>query len=404
MQEAVPPTGPVPAVAPGPPALAPSPGGIVRLTDADGIAALDALAPVWDRLVAAVPRPLPHFSHAWVAAWFAHRLARDEGWTLLAAKEGDRFTAVLPLARGPHPRLGRAATVFRVPFDDHCWAGDALVDPASPNALASLLAELKRSRPHPFSVTFPLVREGSPTLAALRSLDGFAVVEHDAGLGSFARIEGGMERFRASLPDQFRRNLRKANNRFAKEPGASVRFVPAANSSPEDLDRFLAIEASGWKGRAGTAITADPHLLAFYKDLVPRLAAAGWLEWHVLTIGGETAAVHFAARLGRSLTLLKIAYDERFSRLSPGNLLFERTVERAFAAGDVDEVNCLTDMPWHRNWSLPQVRYRHVRVFPHRALPLLCGWAPAFGRAAVKASPALSRLACAVTGRRRDKA
>ena len=74
----------------------------------------------------------------------------------------------------------------------------------------------------------------------------------------------------------------------------------------------------------------------------------------------------------------------RFARLGPGNLLFHAVLRREAEAGRVGEVNCTTDMAWHRNWDLPRARHLRATVTPRRPVPLALGWAPAAAKAAAK--------------------
>jgi len=136
------------------------------------------------------------------------------------------------------------------------------------------------------------------------------------------------------------------------------------------------IEASGWKGRKGTALAASLSLVAFYTALVEGLAREGWLEWHFLNADAKTLAGHLAVRFGRSMTLVKIGYDEAYAKCSPGNLLFERTAKWIFERGDIDEINCLTDMPWHRSWRMDQSNYTSLWIYPKQPLALLFGALP----------------------------
>ena len=77
--------------------------------------------------------------------------------------------------------------------------------------------------------------------------------------------------------------------------------------------------------------------------------------------------------MGTTLIVMKIGYDESYAWCSPGNYLFERTVERAFASGDTTEINCLTDMPWHRNWKMKQRDHYNLWIYPRRPIPLIFG-------------------------------
>jgi hypothetical protein len=99
----------------------------------------------------------------------------------------------------------------------------------------------------------------------------------------------------------------------------------------------------------------------------------GWLEWHFLEFDGKPVAGHMATRFGRSLVLLKIGYDENYSRLGPGNLLFHHIVARAFADDGIDEINCTTDKPWHANWQVVKDDYTDIMLTPPRLWPVVVG-------------------------------
>lgn len=349
---------------------------------------LDGISAAWDRLAARAPQGLPHLSHAWVSSYL-ETIGEGRPWAVHAAFAGDELVGVLPLVgvRGGGPGVRRA--IVGPPRDDHTRSGDALLEPAvAPMALRALLDSVATEEPGCFALSLRGVRDRSPTIAALIGRQPFGVVvSRPDERGSYVAVERGLADFRAGLSDNFRRNVRKASNRLAKSPGTNFRWDvgPAADST--GLEAFLAVEASGWKGRAGSAISLDPVLSRFYRTLTPRLARLGWLEWHRLEIEGRTAAIHFATRLGRSLVLIKIAYDEAFARLGPGNLLFDRVVEREFEARTVDEINCMTDMPWHRNWELSRSDYADISLYPRRAFPLVAGVLPARAKAALKRVP-----------------
>ncbi len=372
---------------------APRESGLLRVLKLVDLAALAAISAPWDLLAARSPQGLPHLSHAWVSSWI-ETIGEGRPFTVHAAFAGDALVGVLPVVETSGGGLRSRRPIVGPPRDDHTRSGDALVEPAiAPMAMRALLESVEAHEPPFFALTLRGVRDRSPTVAALVDGPAFGVLlETTDERGSYVPVDGDLAAFRARLSDNFRRNVRKAGNRLAKAPGTNYRmdFGPAADSA--GLDAFLTVEASGWKGRAGTAISQSPALIRFYRTLIPRLARLGWLEWHHLEIDGRPAAVHFATRLGRSLVLLKIAYDESFARLGPGNLLFDHVVEREFAARTVDEINCMTDMAWHRNWELPRSVYTDFTIYPSRPGPLLAGALPARMKAALKRVPWLQAL------------
>jgi CelD/BcsL family acetyltransferase involved in cellulose biosynthesis len=119
-----------------------------------------------------------------------------------------------------------------------------------------------------------------------------------------------------------RGDIRRARRR-AEELGAVVAEVlsPRPGEVSPLLEEIVAVEAAGWKGVEGTALAQDPARLRFFEDYAARSAADETLCVARLRIGDEPAAVQLAVEHGRRLWLLKIGYDERFARCSPGTLL-----------------------------------------------------------------------------------
>ena len=359
---------------------------------------LGAVEEAWGRLAEAAPQRLPMLGPAWGKAFLAHRLRPGERFLVLVARAGDEVVGVLPLVRRPHETLGDARPRLAAPHDLHTRAGDAVLARGFERpALLALCDAARRREPRAFSIDVRGVRETSPTLAALEGgVPGASVLRAPSESGSFCPAAGGYDAWHAGLSDNFRRNVRKASNRLSALPHAFVRLVKDA-ADPARLDDFLALEASGWKGKEGTAIAQDPSLVAFYRALTEGLHRRGALEWHVLEIEGRPAAMHLAARTGRALVLVKIAYDESQARLGPGNLLFDRVAREAlFEASDFDEMNCTTDMPWHRNWELPRSAYHDVSVVPTGATSFVLGVLPTKARAALRRVPGLVPLVRAV--------
>jgi hypothetical protein len=56
------------------------------------------------------------------------------------------------------------------------------------------------------------------------------------------------------------------------------------------LPEFLTLEARGWKGRAGTAITSDPAIGRFVSSAIATLAAAAMVRIDRLRLEGQTLA------------------------------------------------------------------------------------------------------------------
>lgn len=168
-------------------------------------------------------------------------------------------------------------------------------------------------------------------------------------------------------------------------------FLIGPEATSEHLERFLQVESSGWKRAAGTAILQSPALVSFYTALARRLEKLGWLQWHFLEAEGRTIAGQFAVKMGHQLTLLKIGYDESYGHCAPENMLFEQTIRHFFGAGDIDEINCLTDMSWHNNWRMEKRPCYDVGFYPRRVFPFLASVLPQKTKSLLRKVPGIRR-------------
>ncbi len=102
---------------------------------------------------------------------------------------------------------------------------------------------------------------------------------------------------------------------------------------PDGSADFLALEASGWKGTAGTALACRAEHAVFYREATSGFAATGRLRLYALQAGGETVAMQTDLCAGGRLFDWKVAYDERFARYGPGTQLQLRVLEVAGQEG-----------------------------------------------------------------------
>jgi CelD/BcsL family acetyltransferase involved in cellulose biosynthesis len=83
-----------------------------------------------------------------------------------------------------------------------------------------------------------------------------------------------------------------------------------------------------------------------------------------MRIGGRAAAMQIAAEFGGRLWLLKIGYDEEFSRCSPGTLLMLETLRYAAVRGLSAYEFLGTEEPWTRVWTQKAHPCLSVRIYP----------------------------------------
>ncbi len=365
-------------------------------------ASMDELAPhaaAWDALAVAHAR---HggltATYPWFSSFAEHRLAEfGRSWGCLLAYEEDALVGVLPFARRPHALLRGARPWLHVPGDEYTTGGGLLVEGSDPERAQELARALVRGAlalaPRAIGIRFGGLVPDAVARTALAPLPGALVAEEDLA-GRSVPLDGTWADFHAGLGSNLRRNLRKARNRLAKEGALEVE----SSANPADLDRFLTLESSGWKGADGGAVANRPDALGFYRAFVERLAERGWLQWHFLTLDGTPIAGSLAACWGRQIVLQRVAFDEAHARTSPGQLLLASSLEAWFDEQRYDRMDCLTDQPWHATWCMERTPYAALTLAAPGPIGQLAGGLPARARERLKGFGLLRRIVRRVRG------
>jgi CelD/BcsL family acetyltransferase involved in cellulose biosynthesis len=284
------------------------------------------------------------FYEAAFLAHAAHHL-RDDGrpqivgvWT---GGDAPRLIGLLPVVT---PRFAFVGGKARGWLSHYMVDGAPLLDAAcAADALGAFLAWLGCADRGAAAMLFPGVDADGPFAALLRevaSRDGLAferlslrtraVLRPRAEAGSADERAAGL-RARKELQRQERRLM---------ESGALTQRVATSRADVRDaFEHFLALEARGWKGRAGTAMMQDPSAAAFARSAMRALAGEGRCRIDLLELDGAPIAATIELRAGATTSFWKIAYDEQHARFSPGVQLAARLSARHLAEGDAGLVD-----------------------------------------------------------------
>lgn len=342
-----------------------SPGFIGRGVRTETVRDLEALAlhrPAWDRLAWSAPQEVPTILPGWVDAFLRHRLGKQEKWICCFAYAGDQLIGVLPIVVSPHPLLGLSRPTLRTPFDGNTPSGDVLLaSDYAATAFRALLEEVEREVPHHLGIDLRAIRQNSPVWVPLQDCPTEYIMRR--GLRRlYSRLDtsGSADTYWSNL-GRLRRNLRSSRKKLEKVGDVSIE-IRRPSDAEDFLPEYLQLDASGWKGRNGTAIVDDADVLAFYKTLVSNLAAQGQWEWHILRVGERIIAAEMGVRCGRSLILPKYAFDEEFAFCSPGNLLTQEVFSDAFARVGISEINHMSLSDSDHFWRMSQDEYTDVHL------------------------------------------
>lgn len=324
----------------------------------------------WHALAWIAPQRLGTLLPAWADAGFRHGPERGEHWLCIFAYEGSRLIGVLPLISGAHPLLGHTRPVLRT-CDRHVPIEKIVLAPDRARvALQALLAEACRQVPDHLGIDLIGLRSGSPVLKALeQGIEGYRVHPGSRVMNSFLDVRGDFEAYLSTL-GQMRKNLRRYRRKLENRGSVQVEIKRSGKADEAFLDEFLRLEASGWKGRGGTAILQNDNSQAYHRTLVKNLARSGCLEWYAMRVDGHLVAARFVVRCGSALILPKIAFDEDYADCRPGMLLTGELYKDAFARPEIEEVNPMSSAEAHRFWHMPQDEYMTIHLVRDTAVPV----------------------------------
>lgn len=324
------------------------------VTVVSGLSGLQEITSEWGEIVRRLGRRRFYHWYAWHGSYLSALESDPAAVHFFVLRAGARPVAIVPLKAERQRRLGFAVRVLTLPPHVHLPLRDVLCASgvAARNVVESLLRFLRDQR-FPWDVIrFADVIHESP-LAALRSERWWRVIARPAKTCDFVVCDRPYDTIMHSFSRNFRSNLAKARNKLMTESG--VEFESVSRPGP-DMQRcfaeFLEVEASGWKGSAGTgsAIKLHPELRRFYESLIAEISPAGEVVLNCLRVAGVPIAAQFCVRDEDTLYVLKLAYDERHARLAPGNMLLERVIQSGIASGSFRHVNLVGDPPWFKDW------------------------------------------------------
>lgn len=315
------------------------------------LAFLDGYLDVWKALAARALEPNVFYEPAFARA-AAPVFGRDVGAILVwsaAAKSGEvgALVGLLPV-RVEKRRYGAGPAVLVGWTHPYAPFGAPLIDRDGPEAVLGAALDFLTDRPDlPDLLLLPFTPSEGPFAAAL----GAALLRCKGRLAWFgqhrrALLAPGRSRtgyLARALSPRKRKELRRQVRRLADS--GEVRFASA--TTPPDvadaLDRFMTVEADGWKGQAGTAAILAADIRGFMQCAVAGLAAEGQVSIDRLLAGDRDVAAAIMLRSGSTAWFWKIAYDEAAARTSPGVQVTLELTRRVLEDGDIARVDsCAT--------------------------------------------------------------
>lgn len=329
---------------------------MIEVREHNNLSAPD-LVSAWDLLTKDGACPGLFSSRPWVTVWaaaFADRLTP----AVLVGFDGSDPVGLAPLF------IGGGTAQFPVNFLSH--RGEILVHAGKGEAFgAAVLAHLRKRG---LMAALRSVPRDSQTCVALRAASrgsGYLAHETVGRVSPFVDIATSWDDYLASRPrrvaHEWQRKLRRAER--------EARIIFRGLSSDTDLDDlvsgFVAVDARSWKEGEGTSI-GGRGVEGFYREITRVLAERDLLRPFWLEVDSRVVAFVYGAVFGGTYFALKTSFDEEFSKLSPGVVLFHEAIRRTFSSG-LSRFDFVGETArWKEEWATGRREHVAVTLYPTR--------------------------------------
>ena len=284
-----------------------------------------------------------------------------------------------------HPQCFRCAPLIRRGFADRCWA--------------ILFDWLRDQPPHRRLLRLERLPGNGGTTQALEAhlaRDGSLCSYVQTHESAFLRIaDSGDEALCQAMSGKTLAKMRRQQRRLAEGGELVFADIDAASDLEALVDEFLALEAKGWKGARGTAMAKVPGEQAFFREVMTEAFQRDRLSFLTMRLNGRMIAGQSALTALPGSFGFKIAYDEDFSKYSPGSLLEIEKVRRLHERDDpvrpkvlwADSCSAPGNGPASRCWPDRQPVHKYWIAVGHGPMALVVKLLPRLEKAGLIARP-----------------
>lgn len=291
-------------------------------------ARLAALVPQWDELAADAIEPNPAYE-SWMLLPALQAFDGGRKVRIVAVWHRGELAGLFPLRFGNRcGGLVRTASSWTHP---HCVLCVPLVRANRAREVLESLFEWARSEASIIELPY-LAAEGAfhQVLVDVLHAEPRTAQTIEAFTRPLLRRARDAETYLATCtPSPERRELKRQEKRLAETGKVEHVALRTREELARWIDEFLALEASGWKGRRGTAFGCSEHNRRFATEVLTGAFERGKLLMVGMNLDGRPIARFCVLTAGEGAIAFKTAFDESLRKYGPGTLVV-RDVIAAF--------------------------------------------------------------------------
>jgi len=332
---------------------------------------------VWKELIQISKVDNIFLTFEWIDACIRY-FCKDGEILVLAVVDGDRLIGIAPL-------MIKRYTYFGLPVKTVCFIGnyvsdrmDFIVADRHIEVIMLILDYIMYVKEEWDLIDLQEIEENSKTLDIIKGwLDNkrSLYIIGPAKKSFFIKFNGRKEDLFRLFFNRFNKRLKKIGKICAPDELRFRRYI----ENLEDGDRLFCtlnkIERHSWKASKHVGIFCRDETNAFYRDTFKTFLKNGWLDISILEVGKEQVAFIYNFLYKNHSYNYSIAFDERYSYLSPGTMLMLWALQDS-ARRYIEEYDFIRgDAEWKTRLTDTFRMHQRVRIFKghsyHRLLFIL---------------------------------
>jgi len=321
-----------------------------------GLRGLESVEDNWKRIWLNIARPSFYHLFAWYWSYTKYLDETDGEISYYVVRTGSEPVAIVPVKRYERKLLGIPVLSLETPDHNHMGLTDViLAEQAGISSYAAIRKVVASEGTRRAADVFRILENCEDSILS-RGLDPEfegRVIRNPVTKSKYIDCSVTYEEYLGKLSGRFKKNNRRKRRKAEKLGLLQFAVLDSKQDFDKAYDAFLDLEASGWKGEKGksTAIKQHENLRQFYENLHSRLQGEAEVIINSLALNGECIAAQYCVVVAGTVHLLKIAFDETYSDVSPGFLLLDELIKSVCENPGLDRINFVTGASWNDDWK-----------------------------------------------------
>lgn len=329
----------------------------------------------WESLLNQINQKGPFFSWNWNFAWWKSFAEKGDQLAVIWAERNGEAFALAPFFIRRSSYYGAQRRLLRFLGEGHSDRADVFVrehDPVFYEALFGLL----RERIEWDVIYLRELTEGSGFFNWVSGSGMKVYVEKDSEC-PYIPIQEDMtpDSFRQSLSRKTRAEFRNVSKRLENMGEGTFHHFPINDSDTSIFEMLRDIESSSSKATRNISMVFSPEgNLKFQRELLKQFGDSIKPLLSTLELNGEIIAYLYGFIADKVYHAYNMAFLPNYSRLSPGKLVMQNTIEYCIGEG-MDEFDFLRGSSYIKSkWTDLNRQQHHLTIFRNTLFNRLHAW------------------------------